>query len=418
MSHDKASGEVDLLDQLISAYPTASGAGPASGVGPAAPKKEVTFEDFQKVLDSTPLFMRETPKDGETNDVLEALKTLVFEGDGDEVATNFKNHGNELHAQKSYSDAITAYTSGLEAHPADQSLRISLLNNRAACHLVLKNHRSVLYDTGGIIALYTTERLPTDKALVKAMFRAAQSLVALERWKEAGDVVSRGQECAKEVKGEDEKPWIKLAGDVDKGVKRVQERMERLRREQLDKAALKKAVDARGLIVINTSSPPDNPNPLHVDPDSIRPVDPETGYVPSAPEDPLIFPVFLLYPSHGQSDFITHFHEDTSFEDQLAVMFPQSASQPQVPFADWDRTREYYGSNLVVYVETAEKRLLKVGKELTLREVLSKAKREAKGDIKKDGVVLRDGLMSFVVLVKGSQEKAWIEEFKKQRDGN
>lgn len=72
--------------------------------------------------------------------------------------------------------------------------------------------------------------------------------------------------------------------------------------------------------------------------------------------------------------------------------------------------------NLVVYVETKERRLLKVGKELTLREVLGKARRDAKGEVKKDGVVLRDGLLSFVVLVKGAQEKAWIEEFKRKRD--
>ncbi|OCF39601.1 TPR repeat protein [Kwoniella heveanensis CBS 569] len=417
----------DLLDKLISAYPSSSTVPPASGVGPSAPgKKEVTYEDFQRVLDSTPLFMRETPKEGETSDVLEALRTLVFEGEGDEIATNCKNHGNELHSQKSFSEAIKAYTSGLEAHPSDQSLRISLLNNRAACHLLLKNHRSVLQDTGVVIALYAgagagepSQKLPTDKALVKAMFRAAQSLVALERWKEASDVVERGKECAGQVKGEDEKPWIKLADDITKGIRRDNDRAERIRKEKLDKLALRKAVDARGLIVVDTSSPPDNPHPLHFDPDSLPNLnaDAEAGYIAPSPETPLIFPVFLLYPSYGQSDFITHFHENTSFEDQLNVMFP-SASNPQVPYADWDTKREYNVSNLVVYVETAEKRLLKVGKELTLREILRKAKRDAKGDVKKDGVVLRDGLMSFVVLVKGAQEKAWIEDFKAKRDAN
>lgn len=49
-----------------------------------APKKEVTYEEFQKMIDSTPLFMRETPKDaGEDNYVLEALKSMMFDGDGD-----------------------------------------------------------------------------------------------------------------------------------------------------------------------------------------------------------------------------------------------------------------------------------------------------------------------------------------------
>lgn len=48
------------------------------------PKKEVTYEEFQKMIDSTPLFMRETPKEsGEDNYVLEALKSMMFDGDGD-----------------------------------------------------------------------------------------------------------------------------------------------------------------------------------------------------------------------------------------------------------------------------------------------------------------------------------------------
>lgn len=33
----------------------------------------------------------------------------------------------------------------------------------------------------------------------------------------------------------------------------------------------------------------------------------------------------------------------------------------------------------------------------------------------KDGVVLKDGLLGFVVLVKGAEERAWIEDFKKKR---
>ena len=95
----------------------------------------------------------------------------------------------------------------------------------------------------------------------------------------------------------------------------------------------------------------------------------------------------------------------------MNVMFPSSPSGPN--WAEWDEKHEYWNGNLVVYVETAQKRLLKVGKELTLREVLAKAVKE--GEVK-DGVVLRDGLMSFVVLVKGEKERRWIEEFKRKRD--
>jgi hypothetical protein len=98
-------------------------------------------------------------------------------------------------------------------------------------------------------------------------------------------------------------------------------------------------------------------------------------------------------------------------------MFPPSASSSNPPWADWDTAREYWTGNLAVYVETAARRLLKVGKEITLREVIAKAVKVGE-DGKKDGVVLRDGLLSFVVLVKGQQEKAWIEQYKQTRDGS
>lgn len=78
----RAQSDDGFLDQLIAAMPKST-IPPESGVGPAAPKKEVTVEDFEKLLDSTPLFMRETPKDGDDNPVLEALRSLVFEGEGD-----------------------------------------------------------------------------------------------------------------------------------------------------------------------------------------------------------------------------------------------------------------------------------------------------------------------------------------------
>ena len=54
------------------------------------PKKAVTMAEFEDLLDSTPLFMKETPKDGKAqdNEVLEALRSLVFEGEGNGMYRN------------------------------------------------------------------------------------------------------------------------------------------------------------------------------------------------------------------------------------------------------------------------------------------------------------------------------------------
>lgn len=176
----------------------------------------------------------------------------------------------------------------------------------------------------------------------------------------------------------------------------------------------------RGLVVVNTPSPPDNPHPAAFDLSAVPELPlSDTTWTPPSPETPLIFPTFLMYPTYAQSDFITHFHQETSLDDQLAQMFPVSSSSASanVPWAGWDEKRQFYTSNLVVYVETRHRRLLKVGKELTLREVLAKAAKPASEGVGKDGVVLKDGLLSFVVLPKGQEEQAWIAEFKKQRDG-
>jgi hypothetical protein len=138
---------------------------------------------------------------------------------------------------------VDAYTSGIDAGPIDPELRISLLNNRAASNLALKNYGAVLRDAGLIIALCTNPAEDERRAVPpKAMYRAAQALVALERWKEAGDVVARGRELPGE---EGNKVWSELSGKVDKGRRSVAERMERIRREKLGKDALKRAVEVR-----------------------------------------------------------------------------------------------------------------------------------------------------------------------------
>lgn len=296
---------------------------------------------------------------------------------------------------------------------------MSLLNNRAACNLALKNNGAVLKDTSAIIALAAASTPPTDPP-AKALYRAAQALIALDKWPEAADAVSRGRGLKAEAANG--KVWDVLAAQVAAGERRVFERGERARRKAVTDGARKLAVTTRGLVVVNTPTPPDNPHPLDFDPSALSdaplfPPEKAESWVAPTQLTPLIFPVFLLYPQHNQSDLITHFHEDTSFDDQLAPIFPASPSSTSPPWSEWDTKHEYYTSNLAVYVETSQRRLLKVGKEITLREVIAKAVKPAEGGKPRDGIVLRDGLLSFVVLVKGKEEREWIENFKRVRDG-
>lgn len=63
---------------------------------------------------------------------------------------------------------------------------------------------------------------------------------------------------------------------------------------------------------------------------------------------------------------------------------------------------------------THRKRLLKVGKKMTLRDVCKAAKGE--DGQPKDGLEVKDGCLTFVVLPKGEVEKKWVDEYKGSRE--
>jgi len=88
-----------------------------------------------------------------------------------------------------------------------------------------------------VIALCTKEKKPVP---IKALFRAGKALVALERWKEAKDVVDRGKQLASE---KDRKDWETMEKDIESGWRRVVERAERIRREKQGKFALAAAIE-------------------------------------------------------------------------------------------------------------------------------------------------------------------------------
>jgi hypothetical protein len=131
------------------------------------------------------------------------------------------------------------------------------------------------------------------------------------------------------------------------------------------------------------------------------------------PEDPerttLIIPVFFLYPQYATSDVIAHFVEDTTFSTHIIQMFP-----PQAPAPNWDKSGQYIANALVVYAITRRKRLLKVGKKMSLRDVCNATK--AKEGEPGDGLELKDGCLTFVVVPKGEVEQNWVDEFKRTRD--
>jgi hypothetical protein len=142
---------------------------------------------------------------------------------------------------------------------------------------------------------------------------------------------------------------------------------------------------------------------------------------PPSVATPLVFPAFFLYPTVQNSDLITQFHEDSTFYDQLEAMFPVSedgqAAHEGVTWADWDKNHQFRSDNLNIYAITNGKKLLKVGRTHTLRQVAEKAA-SLSTPAQRDGLFMQDGLMSFIVLPKGQAEQEWLERFKADRDGS
>jgi len=149
-----------------------------------------------------------------------------------EVATNFKEQGNEYFKGRKYREAVGFYTQGIEAKPDDSVLMEALLCNRAACNLELKNFGSVLRDCASAIRLNST--------CSKAYYRSAQALLALDRVDEALDACDRCFAFDAANSG-----VITLRGKVAKVKeeleRKVREKEERLQRQATEQRKMKTA---------------------------------------------------------------------------------------------------------------------------------------------------------------------------------
>lgn len=349
----------------------------APTIGPSKPA-DADYDAKLAEFDKIPLFMKSLPEEDTEDATIAALQDLAYEGTPDEIAQNFKEQGNDYFKGKRWREALGFYTQAVDAKPTDPALQEALLCNRAACNLELHNYGSVLRDCSKAITL--------NPHCSKAYYRSTLALFALERVEDALDCCDRCLAFDAENKAVQAlRERAAKAVELKESKKRAQEQ------KKIEQLLFDKALKQRSLLLSGDKG------------DAEPKWDPE-----DASKTSILFPVFLLYPQHAQSDFVKEFHEDTPFNAQLETMFP-----PQAPPPQWDEKGEYVMGNLNVYAMTRGKRLLKVGKNHTLRTVFEASR--AKPGQPKDGLELRDGCLSFVVLPKGDVEKKWIEDYKTAR---
>ncbi|KAM3077021.1 HSP70/90 co-chaperone [Clarireedia jacksonii] len=395
--------EFDLLTQaMAAAFPSSTPLTPKdpSSTTPNLPPSLASLRDksgaeILKSLNSTPLFMTEL----ENNDELEAFKALAYEGTPLEVASNFKEQGNESFKEKRVGDAKEFYTKGVNALLAEvrrrqrgekrqgeegpedededevvQEIRLleTLLVNRAMCHLSLKNYRSCVMDCGAVLRI--------NNANVKAWYRSAKALLALGRVKEADNACAKGLELEPE-----DKALRGLAGEIVKKNEEVEAKkkkeVERLVRIKNEEKVLKTALKAREITLRMTDKPPETEDAkIELVPDALDPIN-----------STLTFPVLFLYPLAAESDFIKSFNEMDTIGQHLEYILP-------VP---WDQTGEYRDEKAVeCYLEKKKGSLIKVGRKVNLLKALG-------------GGEVVDGVVSIYIVPK-QKAAGWVEEWKRK----
>ncbi|CAE6530470.1 unnamed protein product [Rhizoctonia solani] len=375
------------------------------------PREDVPLSAF----DTTPLFMRELPtgKEGEASEedqtTLAALQSLIHEGDPEEVASNFKDQGNEYFKSRRFREAMGFYTQGIEAltiqsvdgkpkivevQEKDRSLYNALLSNRAAANLELENFGKVLKDVKLV--------LETDPQSSKALFRAAKALVKLRRYEEALDACDR---CLAFDPDNGGVKSIRAAAqkEFDLEIKKAKQRAEAEEKERAKEAALNIALEHHAITVLK-----DNTDPEH-----LPFLDPPTPPYPAAAE--LICRVVLVYPQYGQTDLIVRFSTEDTLGAHLGTILPGPETGGDVPFAPWDEKQEYTSTNVNVYVKTRKGRVLRLGRNKTLAEICKTARGKEGED---DGLVVGQGVIAFVVVPKGSlAEDKYLKSVKEEREG-
>ncbi|GJJ70115.1 hypothetical protein EMPS_02464 [Entomortierella parvispora] len=345
---------------------------------PQRPEWALDEQELHKSMDSVPLFMNSLPEDAHENPLIQALQDLAYDGTPEEVAENFKNQGNECFKQgkKFYKDALVFYTNGIDVACKDEKLNETLYVNRAACNLHFGNYRKVLTDCA--------QALKLNSQNVKALFRSAKALFALEMFPEAIDCCEHALNLDPDNQAvKDEQAKIKKEFEHREAVRKAKELREQKIREK--KMKIESALEKRKIRTAATPGfKPDHPHEIQLLEDL----------------DQITVPTFFLYPEHNESDLIQAFNEQDAIGDQVAEIFFEPAP--------WDPEHTYRPETVQVYFETEDNGgnigLMKVGQNVKFLTVLAHSKH-----------VLRDGIARFIVVPKADSQwkKDWLAKYGK-----
>ncbi|KAK0627516.1 hypothetical protein B0T14DRAFT_403390, partial [Immersiella caudata] len=399
-----------VTKDLASSLNLADGAGTATGkqdisLNPAdilaaipkmPPGRTMTVDETVAELKKHPIFMTEMEdvENAEDNLELAAIQAIAYDGTPLENATNFKEQGNECFRAKKWADAKEFYTKGIvlltaedkrrasspptpeDAHQeisAQHSLLETLHGNRAACHLELRNYRSCTADCASALRL--------NPSNVKALYRSARALLAVDKLPLATDAVTHGLTL-----DPTNTSFLTLQSQIANRAAQISAKAtsDAAREAQAASRArlLKTALAARGIRTRSTGNKPEIEDAkIHLTPSE------------DDPTSTLSFPTLLLYPLQNDMDFIKGFNETQTLENHFGYVFP----------TPWDKAGEYSTGGVECFMETVGGGLVKVGKKVPLLKVLSGSPVEVVDDLIK------------IFVVPKSKAERWVKEFKEKK---
>lgn len=286
-------------------------------------------------LNKCPFFMTEyDDQDGE-NETLEALKSMAYEGEPHEVATNFKNQGNECYKFKDYRGAIQFYTKALNVKCGVKEIDTALYLNRAQCNLALKNYRRCINDS--------QNALKNNPKSVKAYFRISKANNLIGKLEDALQAADFGLSFA---------PGDK---DLESLKQQVLEKLEAKKAKEAKIAQLQKtfddAVAMRGLTAVYTQEGHDKYKKFKLED------------VNDA-ESQFIFGTTVEFPTVEFFSFMEQVGELSSINDIVSIVY--ASGEPKVT-----ETKNLAYNNISVYIETLSGGLIKAGKKKTINELIS-----------------------------------------------
>ncbi|KAA0197646.1 putative heat shock protein 70 (Hsp70)-interacting protein [Fasciolopsis buskii] len=286
--------------------------------------------DVEKILETHPAFA--TAFDSSVDDPgFAGLQALKYESeDPDANAQSYKDEGNYHYGRNEFKMAIDSYTGGIRAKPIDKELLAILHTNRAICHWHLQNFGSCIRDCKVAISL--------NPKHVKAYVKGAQASLSLSKIDTCLEFCERGLEQSPDLE-QLIQFQLKALKEQVKNDRITNSLRGKHQRHMEKKALIYRLVQDHG-VNINFKLPPVTL--------------PETvGSQPYKDESNMLhWPVLLMYPEFGQTDFLRDVIEKSKVIDCLQTVF-----NPNEPPATWNLNQVYtcQDDSLEVYFEDSLK---------------------------------------------------------------